>query len=464
MKNAVCLGAGISGLSAAWQISLLKQYKVSLFELNNRVGGLCGANDFAGLKLDYGPHKIYSVIPEIMAAFKEIGGDGLKELTKSQKIVLRSKFLDYPINIGQVVSLFSSIEIIELGFSVMQTLIGAPFAKAPLSYEDYCLKIFGRKIYNIVFRPLAEKTWGDPSMLSAEIAKRRIPSKDMYDLLLRVLKIKKESKLTNAEFILYPYRGFYDLCERLASKIEKLGAIISLGERPVKLIIKDKRVETVVFNSGKEEKCDLLVSSIPLNELMRLLFGGEDIFKEKGFFEMRNSIIVYLLVNKPKVLNAQWIFCADRDLIFSRISEQKLSSDYGFPKDKTVVCCDFTCANRNPAWTASDKDIVRECVNGLKKLGLIEEKDVSDIRVVRIPDFYPCYTIGFEEKREALFNKINSIENVICTGRMGLIDYCNIDHCLEMAFYIGQSLGTGAKAPFINRGLLEKTRSFRIVD
>ena len=297
------------------------------------------------------------------------------------------------------------------------------------------------------------------------MARRRIPTKNMLELVLRLLKLKKESKLTNAELILYPFRGFYDFCESTARRIKELGGTINLNRRPVRFIMQDNRVKTVVFDDTSQEECDLLISSIPLSELFRLLFPEEENIPEQAnFFQMRHSIIVYLLIDKPRAIDEQWVFCADKDLTFSRISEQKNSSNHGFPEDKTVICCDFTCAKDDPLWDAPDKEIAERCIQGLQKLKVITKDLVRESRVVRIPDFYPRYEVNFEGKRKILFEKINRIENVICTGRLGLADYCNVDHCLEMAIFIAEGLLRKEQPKLINAGLLEHAKSFRIVD
>lgn len=465
MKKVVVLGAGISGLSAAWQIGLLKQYNVALYEKNYTVGGLCSFYNFGGLKLDYGPHKIYSILPGIMETFKKVAGGRLKELNKKHKIILRGKLLDYPIKLGQVLSIFTFSEIIEVSFSVLAALIIPSFLKKTASYEDYCRNIFGKKIYDIVFQPLAEKIWGNPKNLSADIARKRIPTKNICDLILRLLKIKKESKLSNAEVMLYPYLGFYDICESIAREIEKSGHTINFGRKPIRFILKDNKIEAIIFDNFKEERCDLVVSSIPLDELILLLLPQDkNISRKENFVRMRHSIIVYLLIDKPRVLDDHWIFCPDKALFFSRISEQKLLSDLGFPKNKTVVCCDFTCDEEDYIWKESDKTIAQKCILGLEELKIIKKKEIIDSCVVRIPNFYPTYEIGYEMKRKSLFDEINRIENIICTGRLGMAGYYNVDHCLDMAIFIAKELASGKEPPRINCELIEKAHSYRIVD
>jgi protoporphyrinogen oxidase len=465
MKKVSVLGGGISGLSAAWRLGLYEGYAVDLYEKNDTLGGLCGFYDFNGMRLDYGPHKIYSIIPGVMAAMREIGGGVVKEVRKSHKIILRETLLDYPVKLHQLISLFSFFEIMTLCGSVAKAVVASFVSKRVTSYEEYCTAVFGRKIYEIVFMPLAEKIWGDPGSLSADIARKRIPIQSIRDLLLRVIGIRKESGSSNAEIILYPYEGFYRICDCMASKLEERGHRIHLGVRPSRFIIKDNAIVSIVFSSGAEAPCDLVISSIPLLELVALLFPEEGrALSKQQFAQMRHCILVYLLVERAAVLKDHWIFCADRSLLFSRISEQKLLSDYGFPPSKTVLCCDFTCDTEDPVWNEADRTIVGRCIEDLERMRFIRANEVIESRVVRIPSFYPRHAVGYEEKRAFLFDKIKCIRNVICTGRLGMADYYNVDHCVDMSMVIARALQSGVDPPTINDLLIERTRSYRIVD
>ncbi|MCC6933046.1 MAG: NAD(P)-binding protein [Deltaproteobacteria bacterium] len=464
MKKVIILGGGVSGLSAAWQLSRLGNYQISLHEKREHLGGLSGSYHFKDYQLDFGPHKLYSIIPGIMPAFQEVADGQLREIRKKHKIILRGKFLDYPVSIGQVLSIFSFKEILELCFSVAKALLLLPFPKKLESYEDYCRGVFGEKIYRTVFYPLAGKVWGDPGGLSADIARRRIPAKNILDLILRILKVKKDSETTDAVTFLYPRRCFGELTACLADKIRAAGQTISTNSLAQSLVIKDNKVKAVVFADGHQEECDLLLSSIPLRHLMSLVTAGGLEVAPISYPKMRNCVIAYLQVNKAKVLDDHWIFCPDKDLLFSRISEQKLLSDLGFEAHQTVLCCDFTCDPQDAIWQATDKTIADRCVQGLVGLNLISADDVLDFSVVKISEFYPTYQIGYQISKTTLFDQINKLENVICAGRLGLYEYFNVDHCFDISMFIARSLAQGVLPIKINQDLLRRTDSYRIVD
>lgn len=461
MKIAV-LGGGISGLSAAWKLGLRQDTQISVYEKADRIGGVCGYHEFEGLRMDLGAHKIYSLLPGIMDEFKELGGERLIRVKKDHRIIIRKHLLDYPVKFGQLLPLFSPFEIVKLGLSIMETMIKTPFVKKPVSYEEYCVAVFGKEIYRIVFQPLAEKAWGDPRTLSADIARTRIPTKNIFDLLFRVIGLTKETKDTNAEYMLYPKRGFYDICECMAERIVERRNTIHNNCRPEKINIKNNKIESVIFAGLGEVKADLIVSTIPLDELFMLLYpdrrGAVD------FIPMRHSIIVYFAVNKPKAINNQWIFCADKELLFSRITEQKLISSEYFPKDKTIISCDFTCDADSAISKENDESIAGACIEGLEKLQILKKADVTNFSVLRLPYFYPVYRIGYEEILKNIVTEINKIENIITSGRLGLSTYINIDHCLDMSNFIASSLLQNMKPSDINSNLLKMVWRYRIVD
>jgi phytoene dehydrogenase-like protein len=65
-KKIVILGAGIGGLSAGYFLARTGDYEVTILEKAPVIGGLCGSFELDGFTLDYGAHKIYSVIPGVL--------------------------------------------------------------------------------------------------------------------------------------------------------------------------------------------------------------------------------------------------------------------------------------------------------------------------------------------------------------------------------------------------------------
>ncbi len=79
MQSCAVVGAGISGLSAAWElINRHPSMQVSVWETGDRVGGKLRAADVAGVRVDVGAESVLARRPEALELIREVGlGDDL---------------------------------------------------------------------------------------------------------------------------------------------------------------------------------------------------------------------------------------------------------------------------------------------------------------------------------------------------------------------------------------------------
>jgi len=71
-------------------------------------------------------------------------------------------------------------------------------------------------------------------------------------------------------------------------------------------------------------------------------------------------------------------------------------------------------------------------IGELKKIGLIERKDVIDGTLVRVPSAYPAY-FGTYSQFGALRNFLDGFSNLYPIGRNGMHRYNNQDHSMLAA-------------------------------
>ncbi len=100
-KKVVIFGAGVGGLADGYFLGRTEQYDITVIEKESVIGGLCGSFVYNGFVLDYGPHKIYSVLPGILDEIRDLMGDRLLRLPKKHRLFLRKNLVYYPIADGE---------------------------------------------------------------------------------------------------------------------------------------------------------------------------------------------------------------------------------------------------------------------------------------------------------------------------------------------------------------------------
>jgi len=60
--------------------------------------------------------------------------------------------------------------------------------------------------------------------------------------------------------------------------------------------------------------------------------------------------------------------------------------------------------------------------------------------------------------------QLKQVNNLILTGRLGMYNYNNSDHCYDMARFIGQKLDEQISVPEIWSALENRVKGYKIVD
>lgn len=466
--DVVVLGGGVAGLAAGYYLARAGR-PVTVVERAPVVGGLCGSFRSHGFTLDHGPHKLYSVVPGILDEIRRILGDALIEHKKKNRIRLLGRYMDYPLTLGNLLPLLGPLRAAGLGLGYASAMAGGLLGRREAaSYEEYILQRFGRGVYELVFAPLARKVWGDPKLLSADLARARIPSGGATELILRLLKLKPNTEDVDAPFFYYPRGGFGVWPETLAAGVRAAGGRILTGATPLAAERDGSRIRalSVATEAGPQRlPCETLVSSIPIPSLARLLFPGDtEIEREARALRLRDLALVFLVLDQDRLGDDHWIFFPEARYPFNRVFEQKAMSEDLGPKGQTAVCCDLTCDEGDPTWSAPDDQIVRRCLDALVEAGLTAPERFKAGFVRRFKSFYPMYTIGYRDRLAAAYGRLRAATNLILTGRLGMFNYNNSDHCLDMGRFLAGELERGAAPGEVWSGLETRVQDYRIID
>lgn len=439
-KKVFVLGAGITGLSTGYRLAE-KGYKVEVLEKQDFIGGMSTTFKYNKYRLDYGPHKIFSNMEDIMKQVKDLfNEDELLSIPKKSRIRLGKTYLSYPVGIKDIFSGLGLLTGVLSGISYLIAKVKVFFGKMKdASYEDWVVNRFGKKIYSIVFAPYAKKIWGEPRTLSKELAETRIAIPNLFEMIRQMIfKSRNPKVVMSADEFYYPKDGIIKLSEKMAQKITDNQGEIVFNKEVSRIEIANKKVKQISFSDGTTELVgddDCVISTMPLHLAINCITPevDEKLKLRANALKTRKLILVYIVVNRKSISNDNWLFFPEEEFIFNRVSEQKGFSPYMVPEDQTVMCCEVTTNEDDILWKEDwDKEKYLRVINDLVKADLIKPEDVVEYFSIKIDNAYPVYDLWYKENLERILEFADNIDNLFVVGRVGAYKYTGMLDCIDI--------------------------------
>lgn len=443
-KRVAVLGAGPTGVAAAWKFAQ-QDLDIDLFEKHSRVGGLGGSVKVGKFTVDYGPHIFHVKKGEVYPLLKSIYDHDIVIVPRKTKMMINGKVYTYPFKFIELIFGLSPILSINIVISYIKQLFVNKFHPQPLdSFEAWGISRFGRVLYNLCFGNYSSKVWGIPtSQISPVLGQQKVVSKlSLWNFIKNMLGLNHEKdQFTVYQGFAYCIKGSGHFFSELEKSIGNMGARIFKSTNILRINMNNNLVKTITFEQNNEEftyDYDYILSSIPLSTLVNLISPKppQHVLDAANGLKYRALIFVYLVVNKKFATPAHWIYFLDKKFVFNRISEQKQFSDYGMNDEQSVVCMELCCNFGDATWKDSDEHIYEMCLDDVDKFNnlFFNRNDIAEYHIVRKNHVYPLFDIDYEKRLEIVTNYIDSIGNLISTGRNGL--FVNNDMHTNMIYGI----------------------------
>jgi protoporphyrinogen oxidase len=425
------IGAGPAGLGVAYELSQ-QGIKSIVFDKNDDVGGLARTKFYKDYYFDIGPHRFYTKNERVKKLWQEILGDDFKKVKRLTRIYYDKKFFNYPIQAGNVLRGLGLKQILLAGFSYLNGKLSL-LGRKPQNFEEWMIKNFGRKLYNIFFKTYTEKVWGIPCRdLGAEWANQRIKNLDLWQVIKNTFTKKTPAK-SLVEGFYYPTAGAGMFYQRLKNIIESRGSKIFLNTAVKKIYHQNQKIQFIeVESEGQRKKIavDYLFSSAPITFLIKSLSPAPmNIVASADKLYYRDHITVNLIINRHDIFPDQWLYVHDPELKMARIANYANFSS--IKSSRTPLSVEyFVFTEKDELWKADDQCLIKLAASELEKMGLIKIMEVIDGFVVREKDSYPVYYTGYQSQFEILKNYLSQFSNLQLVGRAGMYKYNNQDHAL----------------------------------
>lgn len=500
-QQAVIIGAGPAGLTAAFELLQRTDVQPLVFEQDDLVGGISRTVNYKGNRIDIGGHRFFSKSDRVMdwwlrmmplertkagdiglgyqrQARSITGGDGPDPTVSDDVMLVRPrksriyydrKFFDYPISL-------SAGTVGKLGL-IRTGRIGAGYVRSRLrpirpetNLEEFFINRFGRELYRTFFESYTEKVWGVPCRdISAEWGAQRIKGLSVGKAIANALRkqfrgssgVRQQGVETSLiEQFLYPKFGPGQMWEKCARQVEELGGVVQMRSRVEQLRVEGNRlVGATVRNleTGEREDIDsdYVFSTMPVQKLVHnLRVDVPDSVRSIGDgLVYRDFVTVGLLLPELKIREPRdsasrcptdnWIYVQEPDVKVGRLQIFNNWSPWMVADPQTVwIGLEYFCNAGDEIWSLSDEAMTRLGIEELARIGILDPRKVLDSTVLRVPKTYPAY-FGTYERFDELRSWIDRFENLFLLGRNGMHRYNNQDHSMLTAMTAVDNIVSG---------------------
>jgi protoporphyrinogen oxidase len=448
-KQILIIGGGPAGLTAAYEL-LKSGVRSIIFEQDQVVGGLSRTINFKNYYFDLGGHRFFTKVKAVENMWREVLGEAFLLRDRLSRIYYNKKFFYYPLRPMNAL----------LGLGVWNSfLIVTSYLYAQLfpsreeeTLEQWVSNRFGQRLFKIFFKTYTEKVWGmSCSEIRGEWAAQRIKGLSLVTALKNALVGNGNGNRKNVVKTLidqfdYPKFGPGMMWQEVADIVRKMGSQVWLGARIEGIRWSGDRIEALEVNrNGQIETVTgtHVISSMPIRDAIEK-FQPEvpkEVLEAAKDLKYRDFLTVALIIHKDHLFPDNWIYIHDPDVKVGRIQNYKNWSPYMVPdSNHTCLGLEYFCFEGDDLWTMPDDELIELGKRELNALGLVNQKDVEDGKVVRMPKTYPVYDSTYGKSLEVIRRFLGGIKNLQLVGRNGMHRYNNQDHSMFTAMLAAENI------------------------
>jgi protoporphyrinogen oxidase len=496
-KQALIIGAGPAGLTAAYELLMKTDIIPVIIEKSNDIGGISKTINYKGNRIDLGGHRFFSKSDLIMKWWQEIlplqGADSKDEILKEisyhkrstpvrlspngpdpektdrvmlirnrlSRIFFLRKFFDYPVTLNsKTITNLGFFRIVKIGLTYLRIKIFP--VKKIVSLEDFFISRFGEELYRTFFKDYTEKVWGvSCTEIPADWGKQRVKELSVTRAVLHALKTvftreksieQKNTDTSLIEQFLYPKYGPGQMWETVADIIKSKGGTIIMNSEVTGIDFYGnciKGIEYSDLSTGLKSSLsgDYFFSSMPVKDLINALKGNVPVLVKRisNGLQYRDFITVGLLLNKLKIRNEtktatlyglvpdNWIYIQERDVKVGRLQIFNNWSPYMVSDIEKVWIGLEYFCNEGDPLWAMKDD---EFINfAIDELDRIDIIDKGEVIDSTLIRMPKTYPayFGTYNQFSDIRNFTDNFENLFLIGRNGMHKYNNQDHSMLTA-------------------------------
>jgi len=425
MRKIVILGAGPTGLGAAYRLQEHGYSDWSIYEKNPYVGGLSASlEDDKGFTWDIGGHVIFSHYEYFDKLMKKFLQDRFVKHIRESWIWLQDQFIRYPFQNN-----FHFLDK-DIVFECVKGIIDIEKNHRKLrNFEEWILSIFGKGVSKYFMLPYNMKVWATPpNKMAFDWIAERVSVINLEHVLKNVIFQHSDHQWGPNNYFEFPlHGGTGGLFTAFQPYIKDH---LHLNKEAVKI---DPRKKTILFKDGQSTSYDVLISTMPINDLVsRLTHKTANVSKAGRGFHWSSGLIAGIGIEKPCPSKKNWMYFPQNDSPFYRVTYLSNYSPNMTPQPSRKYFS-FLCETSYSKYKRVDKKkIIDETIQGLLNSKLLTRKDQPRIISKYLMDVKYSFPVPFLGRNKLLktVQPFLEAEKIFSRGRFGGWKYevGNMDH------------------------------------
>lgn len=418
MARVVIIGAGLTGLSAAYHLEQKQFFDYVMLEKHHTAGGLCGSVVQDGFTFDYTGHLLHINDPYFRSFIEKlVGFDFFNRIDRKAYIYSHDRYTPYPYQVNLKGLPHNVIIDCITGF------VERTNHKKKRSFKDWVLSNFGHGFAKHFFVPYQEKIFSYPvDKITASWTSRFVPNTSLTDILHGTLSDPKHNAGYNAQF-LYPKRG------GIVSWVHKAADIL---HNPIATDCAVTAIDThkkVVYTKDNQSiSYDALINTMPLDSLLNMLIESPSMDCKKAAKKLRcNSVFNFNLGFKNKNISEKhWIYYPEKAYPFYRL---------GFPHNFSVHNTPSNCSSLYGEIGFMGQSYAHVYAQYKKALPLIKRQlgftnnDIMTEKIIVVPHAYVTFDFWREKNLSPLLDQLTRA-SIYSVGRYGAWKYASMQESI----------------------------------
>jgi len=425
-KKIVILGAGPTGLGAAYRLQELGYRNWAIYERNPYIGGLAASFvDSAGFTYDIGGHVMFSHYKYFDTLVDKLLGDNYTEIMREAWVWMMDRFVPYPFqnNIG-----FLPKEVqLECLLGLIEAQKNPNAVNEATNFDDLIDAQFGAGIAKYFMKPYNFKVWAHPiSHMSRDWLGERVAMPNVERILKNVLLDQADKGWGPNNKFKFPLHG--GTGGLYTPMLQSISDHLHLNKTAVAV---DKEAQQVHFSDGEVVDYDLLLTTMPLDLFVTQLTDAPDEIRQAiAGLHHSSGLIVGVGVNRPCPSEKCWLYFPEETSPFYRVTYLSNYSPYIAPDANHFLLLSET--SRSDHKPEDKSTIIDRVVQGLINTKILEPDDLDRIVTTYLIDVDYTYPVPTLDRNLALgtIQPYLMEHNIYSRGRFGAWEYeiGNMDH------------------------------------